>query len=124
MIRMLALDVDGTLAVRGDEVSSATRAALHRAASANVEIVIATGRRFRTARRVVEAVGLPTPVVCLGGALIKSGAFATLNACCFEPDLTHRIGNILFGFFTKRESLLVTARFGVNRGQAGPDGEL
>ena len=95
MIRMLALDVDGTLAVRGDEVSPATREALHRAARAEVEIVIATGRRFRTARRVVEGLGLPTPVVCLGGALIKSGAFETLHTRGFAPPDYRSVGAVL-----------------------------
>jgi Cof subfamily protein (haloacid dehalogenase superfamily) len=95
VIQMLALDVDGTLAVRGDEVSPATRAALHRAAEAGVEVVIATGRRFRTAHRVVEAVGLSTPVVCLGGALIKDGDLTTLNAQGFAAADYAAVGEVL-----------------------------
>ena len=83
-IRLLALDVDGTLAVRGDEVSPATRAALHRAAAAGIHVAIATGRRYRTTLRVVESLGLPTDAVCLGGALVKGGDGRTLHARHFE----------------------------------------
>jgi Cof subfamily protein (haloacid dehalogenase superfamily) len=87
LIQMLALDVDGTLAARGDEVSSATRQALHEASRAGVQIVIATGRRFRTAQRAVLSLGLPVPVICLGGALIKDHDKRTLRAHVFaRPD--------------------------------------
>ena len=83
-IRLLALDVDGTLTARGDEVTPATWKALHRAADYGVRVVIATGRRYRTTMRVVEALGLPVDVVCLGGALVKAGDGRTLHAEWFD----------------------------------------
>ena len=83
-IRLLALDVDGTLAARGDEVSPATRSALHRAAGAGIHVAIATGRRYRTTLRVVESLGRETDVVCLGGALVKAGDGRTLHTRHFE----------------------------------------
>lgn len=83
-IRLLALDVDGTLAMRADEVSPGTRDALHRAVGAGLHVAIATGRRYRTTLRVVEALGLPTDAVCLGGALVKGGDGRTLHARRFE----------------------------------------
>ncbi|MBW2229321.1 MAG: HAD family hydrolase [Deltaproteobacteria bacterium] len=85
-IRMLALDIDGTLAVRGDEVSVATRDALHGAHARGIEIVIATGRRYRTTRRVIEALGLGVPAICLGGALVKAHDHTTLHAQAFAPQ--------------------------------------
>jgi Cof subfamily protein (haloacid dehalogenase superfamily) len=83
-IQMIALDVDGTLAARGNEVTPATREALHRAADAGIHIAIATGRRYRTTLRVVEALGLPVDTVCLGGALVKDGGRRTVQASTFE----------------------------------------
>ena len=83
-IRLLALDVDGTLAARGDEVTPATRAALRRAREAGVVVAIATGRRYRTTLRVVEALGLPVDVVCLGGALVKAGDGTTVHREQFD----------------------------------------
>jgi hypothetical protein len=85
-IRLLALDVDGTLAARGDEVSAPTRAALHRAAAAGVHVAIATGRRHRSTQRVVTALGLAVDTVCLGGALVKDPGGRTLHAAPFDRD--------------------------------------
>jgi len=83
-IRMLALDVDGTLAARGDEITPLTREALHRAASSGIEVVIATGRRYRSTRRVIEALGLPVCSVVLSGGLVKEVDGRTLHAARFE----------------------------------------
>ncbi len=85
-IRLLALDVDGTLAARGDEVTPRTREALARARTAGIEIAIATGRRYRTTMRVVEALGLPVDTVCLGGALVKDGTGTTLHTSSFDES--------------------------------------
>lgn len=81
-IRLLAVDIDGTLVTGGDVVSPATRAALHLAAR-RFAVVLATGRRYRTTRQVMAALDLPLPVVCLGGALTKSAAGRTLHATPF-----------------------------------------
>ncbi len=85
-IRMLALDVDGTLAAKGDEVTPRTREALAMAREHGIEVVIATGRRYRTTRRIVEALGMPVPAVCLGGALIKDHEEQTLFTSRFDED--------------------------------------
>jgi Cof subfamily protein (haloacid dehalogenase superfamily) len=85
-IRLLALDVDGTLAARRNEVSEATRQALERAAASGVEIVISTGRRYRTTCAVIEALGFPVAAVCLGGALVKEADGSTLAARHLEPE--------------------------------------
>ncbi len=86
-IRLLALDVDGTLAVRGHEVSRATRDALHAATAAGIVLVLATGRRYRTTRAVIDALELPLSAVCLGGALVKQHDHATLHRETFDHAL-------------------------------------
>lgn len=82
-IRLLALDIDGTLVVRGDEISPRTRHALHEAHDAGIELAIATGRRYRTTRRVIDALGLEVPAVCLGGSLVKQRCGETLLSLDF-----------------------------------------
>jgi hydroxymethylpyrimidine pyrophosphatase-like HAD family hydrolase len=57
---MIAIDMDGTLLGPDGRVSDRNIAALKVAASAGIEIVVATGRRHCYAMRVLEAVGLPT----------------------------------------------------------------
>ena len=85
-IQLLAVDVDGTLVTSEDEISVATRAALHRVREAGVEVVIATGRRYRNTQGAIGALGLPVPSVCLGGALVKGGDGRTLHADVFEAE--------------------------------------
>jgi Cof subfamily protein (haloacid dehalogenase superfamily) len=85
-IRLLAIDVDGTLVTTEDQVSAATRAALHRLRAAGVEVAIATGRRYRNAQGAIGDLGLPAPAVCLGGALVKGGDGRTVHAEVFEAS--------------------------------------
>ncbi len=68
---ILALDVDGTLLDERGELSAATAQAVARAAAAGVRPVLCTGRRYRRALPVAEALGLDAPIVCNSGALVK-----------------------------------------------------
>ena len=69
---MIALDLDGTLALQNHEVSPLTRDALDDLHHNGVEVVIATGRRYRTTRYVIENLGFDVFAVCNGGALVKA----------------------------------------------------
>lgn len=84
-IRLLAVDIDGTLVTGGDAVSPATRAAVHLAAE-RFALVLATGRRYRTTRQVMSVLDLALPAVCLGGALTKSASGRTLHATPFAAE--------------------------------------
>lgn len=70
-IRLLALDLDGTLLDRAGKVSPGNIDALRRARDAGVVVAIATGRRFRDARPVAFEAGIDAPIICHNGALIK-----------------------------------------------------
>ncbi len=70
MIRLLALDIDGTLLTSAKGVSVRTRQALDAARAAGVRLVLVTGRRHPAARRVAELLGGEIPLVLHNGALI------------------------------------------------------
>ena len=78
MIKLIALDLDGTLAIEDHQVSTLTRDALDNLHRNGVEVVIATGRRYRTTRYVIENLGFDVFAVCNGGALIKAPDQTTL----------------------------------------------
>ena len=78
-INLLAIDIDGTLVTPDDDVTPATKTALHRALAAGWHLVLATGRRYRTTRRVMDALELALPAVCLGGALTKNADGDTIR---------------------------------------------
>jgi hydroxymethylpyrimidine pyrophosphatase-like HAD family hydrolase len=69
-IRLIALDIDGTL-LRGDRtISARTRLAIDHARGAGVRLVLVTGRRHPSARRVAEDLGGDVPLVLHNGALV------------------------------------------------------
>ncbi len=78
-IRLLAIDLDGTLLNSRAEISSADSEAVAAAAQQGVEIVIVTGRRSATARKVAAQLALKTGLISSGGALIKDAQGATLH---------------------------------------------
>jgi Cof subfamily protein (haloacid dehalogenase superfamily) len=85
-IRLLALDLDGTLVQGEDAIRPRTLEALLRAHEAGIALAIATGRRWRRTRPVVARLGLPVPAVCLGGALVKDAGGVTLRANAFDRE--------------------------------------
>ncbi|MGE5126014.1 MAG: HAD family hydrolase [Betaproteobacteria bacterium] len=69
-IRLLALDIDGTLLRSDKTLGPRTRTALERARAAGVRVVLVTGRRYPSARRVAEELGGDVPLVLHNGALV------------------------------------------------------
>jgi len=72
-IRLLALDIDGTLLTSERAVAPRTRAALDRARAAGVRLVLVTGRRLPSARRIARDLGGDVPLVLHNGALVVDG---------------------------------------------------
>ena len=70
MPRLLVLDIDGTLLDPSDIVTPVVHEAIAAARAAGVEVALATGRRLRSARRIVEEVGIRLPLVLSNGALV------------------------------------------------------
>ena len=70
-IRLLALDLDGTLLTSRGEISDRNRRALEDARNVGVRVAIVTGRRFRDARPIALELGLDVPVIAHNGALTK-----------------------------------------------------
>lgn len=71
MIRLLALDIDGTTLNSRGEIADETRTAIRAAEQKGVLVTIASGRRFRDARPIGKALALNAPLVTHNGALLK-----------------------------------------------------
>lgn len=70
-IRLIALDLDGTLLNSRGELSAGNRAAVEAARARGVRVALVTGRRFRDARPLALELGLDVPVIAHNGALTK-----------------------------------------------------
>ena len=73
MIRLLAIDIDGTLLDSRGRVPDAHRDALVDAAAAGVEVALATGRSFHFTRPIAHALPVPLTLIVNNGALVKDG---------------------------------------------------
>ena len=73
MIRLLSLDIDGTLLDSAGRLPPANRDAIARALDAGVEVALATGRRYDFARPIFEALPGPLTLILSNGAVVKNG---------------------------------------------------
>ena len=71
-IRLIAMDIDGTLLNSKAQVSEENTRAVAEAASRGIEIVLVTGRRFDFARPIADALPCDLHLIVNNGALIKS----------------------------------------------------
>jgi Cof subfamily protein (haloacid dehalogenase superfamily) len=76
-IRLLALDIDGTLTDQNFQVSARNIAALRAAHDSGIEIMLATGRRHDYAMPIARELGFPVCLISSNGALIRSSAGET-----------------------------------------------
>jgi Cof subfamily protein (haloacid dehalogenase superfamily) len=70
-IRLIALDLDGTLLNNALKLSERNAEAVKHALDKGVKVVLATSRWFGLARRTADRLGIDTPLVCSNGAVIR-----------------------------------------------------
>ena len=71
MIRLIALDLDGTLLNSALKVSERNGEAVRRALEGGLKVVLATTRWYLLAKRTADRLGIDTPLVCNNGAIVK-----------------------------------------------------
>ncbi len=85
-IRLVVLDIDGTVTDSEHRVPAAPRAAVTRLGGGGVRVMLATGRRYRDALPIAEALAIGEPLVTASGGLVKRPAdHATLHQARFAP---------------------------------------
>lgn len=95
-IRLLVLDVDGTLTNSRHEVDAATAAAVARVRAAGIRVLLATGRRYRDALPVAARVGVDGPLITASGALVKRPTdHATVSRAAFAPGVLEGVVEVV-----------------------------
>jgi Cof subfamily protein (haloacid dehalogenase superfamily) len=93
MIKLLALDLDGTLLDSRGRISEANKIAIRKAEERGVLVTIATGRRVRDARPVALEGEFNAPIITHNGALLKFAQ--TLETVAFSLIETETVREIL-----------------------------
>ncbi len=90
-VRMVALDIDGTLLAPGvsvdelpDEHITAVIEALHKA---GIIVVLATGRMYPGAAYVAQHLGIDLPLICQQGASVHEQDGALRHGCSIEESI-------------------------------------
>lgn len=73
-IRLLVLDIDGTIAGQSNDIREPVKQAIRLAQAKGVQVAIATGRMYRSALRFHQAIGSTLPILAYQGAWIQDPA--------------------------------------------------
>jgi 5-amino-6-(5-phospho-D-ribitylamino)uracil phosphatase len=90
-IKLIAMDLDGTLLNSASRVPEENAQAIAEAAERGIEIVIVTGRRYHSARLIVEALACELHLIVNNGALIKSKEGATHQRSLLPAATARRV---------------------------------
>ncbi|MEA4882698.1 MAG: Cof-type HAD-IIB family hydrolase [Clostridia bacterium] len=92
MVRLVAIDLDGTMLRSDVTISERTREAVKEARARGVMVAVATGRMYRSARLLVSGLAHDLPIAAYNGALIRmSGSGETLASSPVPVDAGERI---------------------------------
>lgn len=70
-VRLLVLDIDGTIVDESNRVRDSVARAVRSAQRRGVAVAIATGRLYQTSLRAYDSIGSTSPLICYEGALIR-----------------------------------------------------
>ena len=91
-IRLLAIDLDGTLVNHDLEMNPRDVAAVKAASAAGVRVVLATGRMFKSSMRYAEPLGLTGPIINYQGAVVRDISTGEIwYRCELAVDVQRRV---------------------------------
>jgi Cof subfamily protein (haloacid dehalogenase superfamily) len=91
MIRLVAIDLDGTLLDSHWQVPEANRRAIAGAVERGVHVVLVTGRRFDFTRSITEQLPPEVALIVNNGALIKAPDGETLQRRLLPREVARRV---------------------------------
>jgi hypothetical protein len=86
-IKLLVLDVDGTLTDGEGRISEANKTAVRKALAAGVEVTLATGRPRQGVEAICREFGLTGPLILVNGALVIAGSEVWLEDYLAPADV-------------------------------------
>jgi Cof subfamily protein (haloacid dehalogenase superfamily) len=114
-IRLLAIDIDGTLLNPQFQIGEADLAALRRARELGVEVVLVTGRRHTFALPIAQSLGFDLWLISSNGAITRSLSGETFHRDLLPAGTARRLcgamrefrGNMVLTFDTESKGAIV-----------------
>jgi Cof subfamily protein (haloacid dehalogenase superfamily) len=97
-VRLIALDIDGTLLDERSRLPEINRDAVAEAASRGIEIALVTGRRYDFATPIARQFPCPLTMIVNNGALVKSSAGETYLVHLLDRGIAGRVLDAAAGF--------------------------
>jgi hydroxymethylpyrimidine pyrophosphatase-like HAD family hydrolase len=95
-IKLLAIDIDGTLLTPQKQITPRTRAAVRAAQEAGIIVTLATARRYCNTAPIAKELGLDIPLILCDGALIMQHPCGTvLQTHPLRADLAQRVVDLV-----------------------------
>jgi 5-amino-6-(5-phospho-D-ribitylamino)uracil phosphatase len=91
VIRLLAVDIDGTLLNSRGRLPDAHRDALVDASARGVEVALVTGRSFHFTHPIAELLPIPLTLIVNNGALVKDRSGASVMRHLLDRDVARRV---------------------------------
>ncbi|KGJ48524.1 hydrolase [Clostridium sp. NCR] len=120
-IKLICIDMDGTLLIDQQNVSEENKRAIKEAVSRGVHVAITTGRVYNCAKLYSDEIGLKTPIIASNGAFIGGSNGETIYN---NPLSSNEIKNFLN--LTRQYRLLsyLTGNFGIVSTTELPDNHI
>jgi Cof subfamily protein (haloacid dehalogenase superfamily) len=90
-IRLLAVDIDGTLLDSTGQVPEANQRAVAAAVARGVEVALVTGRRYTFALPVAERIPAPLTMIVNNGALVRTKGGETFHRQLLSKETARRV---------------------------------
>ena len=91
-VRLVAIDLDGTLVNDALTIHPRDVAAVKAATAAGIHVIIATGRMFRSSLPYARTLGLAGPIINYQGAVVREIASGeVVYKCELTPEMQHRV---------------------------------
>lgn len=97
-VRLIALDIDGTLLDERSRLPEINRDAVAEAASRGIEVALVTGRRYDFATPIARQFPCPLTMIVNNGALVKSSAGDTHLVNLLDRGIAGRVLDAANGF--------------------------
>lgn len=91
-VRLLVLDIDGTLVDESNRIPESAIQAIHSIQRKGIAVALATGRMLRSSLEVYKTIGTTLPLICYEGALIRHPHAESVHRhWTLEPSLTSAV---------------------------------